>query len=71
MNSGPWSKRIDRCAPFGDQALEAGHHAIGDDGALDVDGQGFTAVFVDDVEQLEHPFVGWSNWKSRAHTTLV
>jgi hypothetical protein len=37
-----------RCAPFGGQGLEAGNHAIGVDGALDVD----------DVEQLERPSVG-------------
>jgi hypothetical protein len=41
------------------QALEAGHHPVGVDGALDIDSEGLAAVLVDDVQEL-----------SRAHTTL-
>ena len=49
---------VGRGAAFGSQALEAGHHAVGVDGTLDVDGQAFAAVLVDDVQELEVPPVG-------------
>ena len=46
---------VGRGTAFGGQALEAGHHAVGVDGTLDVDGQAFAAVLVDDVQELEVP----------------
>ncbi len=46
---------VGRCASHGGQTFEAGHHAVGIDGTLIIDGQGFTAVLVDDVQEFEVP----------------
>jgi hypothetical protein len=49
---------VGRRTTFGGQALETGHDPVGVDGACDVDGEGFTAVLVDDVQEFEHVAVG-------------
>ena len=48
---------VGRSAAFSSQTLEACHHAVGVDGPLDVDGQAFAAVLVDDVQELEVPSI--------------
>ena len=62
---------VGQCAAFGGQAFEAGHHAVGVDGTLDVDSQGFTAVLSMTFKSFSIlPSEVLSNWKSKAHTKL-
>jgi hypothetical protein len=40
---------------LGDQAVQQLHGGVGVDPAVDLDGEGFAGVFVDDIEQLQGP----------------
>ena len=44
-------------SPVLGQALEAPDHVVGVDGAFDAGGQSLPRALVDDVQELEHPFV--------------
>ena len=49
---------MDRCAPSGDETLDAGDDLIGAHRACDVHGQGFSGVFIDNVQQFQPALVG-------------